>query len=155
MWITARHIPGWVSRPACSPVTIPARSSWPLCVRRTTTPGLLRPLSASGGGQRTTGFRRQTAMWMETLWSSPWIWTCAAWTGYAGTPGGRGARKFWWRPWRARCLGCCWTTSLGTYRSVPSGSIPGSSPSPLAGECVLGDPWPEEPLKQKGGLVHV
>ncbi len=25
----------------------------------------------------------------------------------------------------------------------------------FGGECVLGDPWPEEPLKQKGGLVHV
>jgi len=25
----------------------------------------------------------------------------------------------------------------------------------FGGECVLGDPWPEEPLKRKGGLAHV
>ena len=25
----------------------------------------------------------------------------------------------------------------------------------FGGECILGDPWPEEPLRRKGGLAHV
>lgn len=65
-WTTARHIPGWVSRPASSPVTIPARFSWLSCVRRSTTPESPKPRSAHAGHRRTTAFRRRTVRWTGT-----------------------------------------------------------------------------------------
>lgn len=118
MWITVRHIPGWASRPACSPVTIPAHSSWPLCVRRTTVPELRKPPSASGARQQ--GRKEILVAALEGQMSGLLL-------DYF-------PRDIPVRPLRIN----------SRVLSIAFG-----------GKCVLGDPWPEEPLKQKGGLVHV
>lgn len=63
--------------------------------------------------------------------------------------------KSLWPPWRARCPACSWTNFRVGRRSGPCVSIPRCLRRLSEKTFPAGDPWPNEPLRWKGGLIHI